>query len=143
MSWPPAPWFVSRTSNARWAASPATSALIAGPCPCVECEPCGCELACAASAPCCWSRRGDVPAISSLPFREIDWRRHCWNDQREKHVIDLASRQRTPALDPPVQHENERRDDVFRCEVCRQRGAPSVGALHRPVDLIPNLVAQN
>jgi hypothetical protein len=41
-----------------------------------------------------------------LPFSQSD-ASQCRQGQRMKHVIDIAWRQSTAALDPPVQDKNE------------------------------------
>src|SRR5581483_1746253 len=35
------------------------------------------------------------------------------DDQRKEYIIDLASGERAPAFNPPVQHQNEGRNDVL------------------------------
>ena len=42
-------------------------------------------------------------------------------DQRQKEIVNLSGREPAPRIDPPVQHENERANDVLRQQVSRDR----------------------
>src|SRR5262249_60037335 len=54
----------------------------------------------------------------------------------------FARRHRPPALDPPVQDEDERRHDVFGREVRRNRGA-SIGPLECLSDFAPDVPGEH
>ena len=51
---------------------------------------------------------------SSMPCR-----REGRADERQEQIVNLARRERVVAVDPPVQHENKRTDDVLREQVGR------------------------
>src|SRR5262245_58181195 len=44
-------------------------------------------------------------------------RREDRTDQRQVQLVNLAGRERAPGIDPPVQYQNERADDVLRQQI--------------------------
>src|SRR5262249_53324826 len=65
--------------------------------------------------------------------------RQRWKRQRAKQIIDLLRTQRTIALHPPIQHENECRGDVLYKELPRDQTRCFIAAGKDPTEVFGNL----
>jgi hypothetical protein len=101
------------------------SKLVAGPCWCVACE--WCDAGRIGNFYRVRARDEAMVGHSLTLPRPTDPRRRRRHDQRKERII-ASRREPTSALDPPVQHEDERRHEIFGGEV-RRNGRASIGPL--------------